>query len=148
MTEPEQILRAATVVLVVDYPSRAVPEALARAGFQVVVRGGPGPDQYTAYELDGGEVVARRTGRPPERADVVYAHRPLAELPAIAATARGLGARAVWLQSGVDERGEKDPAGCWLSDEDVATARRAVEAAGLALVWEASIVDVARRLGS
>jgi hypothetical protein len=48
----------------------------------------------------------------------------------------------------VDERGEKDPAGCWLSDEDVAAARRAVEAAGLALVWDASIVDVVRGLGS
>lgn len=147
MTEPEEVLRAASAVLVVDYPTRSVPEALARAGLDVVVRGGPGPDDFTAYLVDAGEVVARRTGRPPVRADVVYVHRPLAELAAIVATARALGAGTVWLQSGVDQQGGRDPAGCWMSEGDVAAARAVVEGAGLALVWEASIVEAAQRLG-
>ena len=146
MTEAEQILAAAGRVLVVDYPSRTVPETLARAGFEVVVRGGPGPTDYAAYEIEHGEVVVRRTGRPPDGADVVYAHRPLPELAAIVETAQALGAHAVWLQSGVNERGAKDEAGCWMSEEDATAARAEVERAGLALVWDASIVEAARQV--
>jgi hypothetical protein len=58
---------------VIDWPSREVPETLARAGFHVVVRGGPGPEDYLAYELDSSrnlaqnpdEVVVRHIGRAP-----------------------------------------------------------------------------------
>lgn len=146
ITEPHRILQPASAVLVVDYPSREVPETLARAGLQVIVRGGPGPTDYAAYEVDHGEVVVRRTGRAPVRVDVVYAHRPVAELTAIIGAARALGAKAVWLQSGVDERGEKQPAGCWMPADDVAAARAAVGGAGLELVWDEWIVDAARRL--
>lgn len=138
-------LAGVRMILVVDWPSREVPEALARAGYGVVVHGGPGPEDYTAWELVDDVVVERHVGRPPERADVVYTYRPLAELAEIVDQARALGAATVWVQSGLATGGEKDPAGCWLSDADAATARAVVEAAGLAYVDHPPIVDAIRR---
>ncbi|MDQ4069650.1 MAG: hypothetical protein M3203_09325 [Actinomycetota bacterium] len=76
MERPADILSDAETVLVVDWPSRDVPEALARAGLYVVVHGGPGPDDYAAYEDRDGDVVTRHLGHPPERADVVYVSAP------------------------------------------------------------------------
>jgi CoA binding domain len=104
MTDPDAVLRASRSVLVVDWPSREVPDGLAAAGLEVVVKGGPGP-------LDPR----------PEHVDLVYAYRPVDELPGIAALAKELGARAVWH-------------GAALSDEEAARARRIVEAEGLSYV--------------
>lgn len=146
MGSPADVLAQATTVLVVDWPTPEVPEALARAGLSVVVHGGPGPGDYTAYDLDGADVVTRHLGCPPAHADLVYSYRPVDELPAIVDTARRLGARAVWVQSGRTETGERDPKGCWMSAEESARARAIVESAGLAFVDRPSIVDVAGRL--
>lgn len=148
MTDPAAILASASSILVVDWPTRDVPDALARAGLEVIVHGGPGPEDYVAYEVvDGGQVVERRTGRAPEEADVVYTYRPLDELPEVVDQARAVGARAVWIHSGLAAGGEKDPAGSWLADEDAAAARAIVESAGLAYVDSPYIADVARGLG-
>jgi hypothetical protein len=43
---PKEILKTANTILVIDWPSKDVPESLARAGFQVIVKGGPGPGDY------------------------------------------------------------------------------------------------------
>ena len=134
MTDAGSILAGARTLLVVDWPTRDVPDALALAGYEVVVHGGPGPEDYTAYEVVEGEVVERHVGRPPTRADVVYTFRPLDELPEIVETAVALGAGTVWVQSGVAEDGRKDPEGCWLSEAEAAAARAVVEAAGLRYV--------------
>ena len=148
MTDPLALLASASSILVVDWPTRDVPDALARAGLEVVVHGGPGPEDYVAYEMgDGGKVVERRTGRPPEQADVVYTYRPLDELPEIVDQARAIGARAVWIHSGLTAGGEEYPTGSWLADEDAAAARAIVESAGLAYVDSPYIADVARGLG-
>ncbi|MDX6455259.1 MAG: hypothetical protein QOD48_1366 [Gaiellaceae bacterium] len=92
MTDAEQLLESANSVLIVDWPSRDVPDALARAGYGVVVKGGPEPDDYAAYELVDGEVVARPIGHAPERIDLLYCHRPLEELAGIVAMAQGVAA--------------------------------------------------------
>lgn len=60
----KDILRNVETILVVDWPSKEVPELLALAGFQVVVHGGPGLEDYSAYEVNDGKVTARRVGRP------------------------------------------------------------------------------------
>jgi predicted CoA-binding protein len=44
----------------------------------------------------------------------VYSYRPVEELPGIVAMAQRLGARAVWLQSGVASDGTKTPDGYWM----------------------------------
>jgi predicted CoA-binding protein len=95
----KEMFQSVETVLLIDWPSQEVPEMLARAGFHVVVRGGPGPEDFSAYELNNGAVVARHVGRPPERADLIYSYRPLSELPEIVATAKSLHAKTIWTQS-------------------------------------------------
>ena len=141
MTDIASILAGARTIMVVDWPSRDVPHSLARAGYEVVVHGGPGPEDYTAYETAGDEVEERHVGRPPAHADIVYSFRPLAELDEILDVARRLGATTVWTQSGLSVDGEKDPTGCWLPAADSAGARAKVEAAGLAYVDRPYIVE-------
>lgn len=144
MSDVESILANARSFLVVDWPTRDVPVTLAGAGYEVVVHGGPGPEDYTAYELAGGEVVERRVGRPPAHADVVYTFRPLEELPEIVAAAQAVGAGTVWVQSGLSAAGGKDPEGCWLPGEAAAGARAVVEGAGLAYVDQPYIAGAVR----
>jgi hypothetical protein len=93
LSEAEQILESARGVLVVDWPSREVPDALAGGGYTVIVKGGPEPDRYSVRELRGGEVVSRELDRPPAQVDLVYRHRPIGELRGIVdlASARGAG---------------------------------------------------------
>jgi len=146
VTEPERILSAAGSVLVVDWPSRDVPDTLARAGYSVVVKGGPEPDSYTAQELRDGEVVPRHVGHPPDHVDIVYSHRPLAELPGIVQLATDLGATTVWCQSGLASAGVADPRGGWVPEDESRQARSIVESAGLTYVEDAYIADVARRV--
>ena len=148
MTQAQPILAAARTVVVVDWPSRDVPDTLARAGYTVLVKGGPGPDSYTACQVSGGEVVPRRTGAPPDSADLVYVHRPVAELPGMVMLAQRLGAGAIWLQSGLAADGSKDPHGCWLPAAEAAAAREMVESAGLAYLAAPYIADEVRRLGA
>jgi predicted CoA-binding protein len=139
-----QLLADTDTVLVVDWPSRDVPDTLARRGYTVIVQGGPGPEDYTAQELIGNEVVTRRIGRPPDRVDLVYAHRPVAELPQLVATAAALGAAAVWVQSGLSGPGTRHPEGCWMPHDHAQTARRIVESAGLAYLDHPYIAAAAR----
>lgn len=129
----EEILRAAKTVLVVDWPSREVPDTLVRAGYDVVVRGGPAPDDYSTYLFDGEEVVVQRTDRPLDRADLVYSYRPLDELPEIVEQAQNFGAHAVWVQ---------------LPPEESKRARVIVETAGLAFVDGPYLPDAVRALGN
>jgi hypothetical protein len=129
-------------VLLIDWPSRDVPDALARSGLTVVSQ--EGPDSYVAYEVKGDAVRVRDAVGPPEQVDLVYAHRPMDELPEIVDTARSVDARAIWIQSGLDEKGAKDPRGCWLPTEEVGRARETVEAAGLVFIAEPYIADVVR----
>jgi len=105
-----------------------VPDTLARSGYTVISNDGPG--KHNAYEVEGGVVRARDVGRLPERVDLVYAHRPIEELPEIVDTAKSIGAKAVWIQSGRNEAGAKDARGCWLAPEESSKARRIVEGAG------------------
>jgi predicted CoA-binding protein len=144
--DAKQILKSASVILVIDWPSKDVPESLARADFQVIVRGGPGPEDYSAYELINGKVVPRRTGRMPDRADIIYSHRPLSELPGILEDAKTLHAKTIWLQSALAARGVDDPKGCWLPDEDLRQATTLAQAAGLTLLTSPYIGDIAREL--
>ncbi len=135
-------------VLVIDWPSKEVPESLAFAGFHVVVRGGPGPEDYSAYELKNGAVVPRHVGRPPEHVDLIYSHRPLSELPKIIELARSLGAKTIWTQSGLSAAGTHDPRGCWVPEEELRAARNLVQSAGFNYVSEPYIVDLAREVGT
>jgi hypothetical protein len=77
VTGEQELLRSAQSVLLVDWPSRDVPDTLAEAGYAVFVKNGPGPEDFNPA--------------PPEHVDLVYCHRPLA------ATSRKLASRAASL---------------------------------------------------
>ena len=113
-------------VVLIDYPGTAVPAAIARAGYTTIAKEGPAPDDYCEHVVEGDEVAIRKVGLPPERADIVYSHRPEDELPGIIGLARQIGARAVWCETGS------------------LTAREQVESAGLVYVDAPQIADAAR----
>jgi hypothetical protein len=52
----EHVLRSTRSILLVDFPGREVSDTLTRAGFAVMAHGGPGPQDYFQFELDGQEV--------------------------------------------------------------------------------------------
>jgi predicted CoA-binding protein len=144
MPTAEDALDHVDTILVVDWPSRDVPDTLARAGFLVVVHGGPGPEDYSAYEVEHGAVVVRPLRAAPDHGDLVYTHRPIAELPGIVSTAQAIGARVVWHQSGRASTGAKDPTGCWMPEDESRQARQIVESAGLSYFDQPYIADVVR----
>jgi hypothetical protein len=144
---PFEILSRTSAILLFDWPSRELPEGLVRAGFQVTVRSGPGPEDYSAYEPADGEVVVRRVGRPPAKAELVYVYRPLSELPGILQIARQVGASVVWRQSGLDDAGRRDPEGS-APAPDADEARALVEAAGLAYLDAPCLGEAARQFAN
>lgn len=146
MTDARKVLERSRRIVLVDWPSRDVPDTLVRAGFTVVVKNGPGPVDYALQQLQDGQVVSRPGVGRPSGADLVYAHRPTSELPGIVALAKDLGAFAVWRQSGMRSDGTKDPTGCWVPDEEAALARQIVESAGLTYLQDSYIADVARTI--
>ena len=94
-----------------------------------MAHGGPGPEDYFAYKLNGSEIAERRTGHRPEHADIVFSYRPLEELPDILATALEIGARILWFQND----GSAD-------HKAIARAEKSVRDAGL--IWiSAKIID-------
>lgn len=143
---PKETLKNVDTVLVIDWPTKDVPESLALAGFHVVVRGGPGPEDYSVYKLNNGNVVTQHLGRPPEHAALIYSYRPVSETAGIIATAKGLGAKTIWTQSGLSVVGVNNPKGCWVPDEELRLARNLVESAGLTYITEPYIGDVAREI--
>ena len=145
MTDVAKLLGSTKAVLLIDWPSRDVPDTLARSGLTVVSN--DGPDEYNAYETQGDEVRVRDAGQLPRHADLVYTHRPIDELPEIVDTAKAVGAKALWIQSGLDKTGAKDPRGCWLSQADSGRARDIVEAAGLTYIETPYIADAVRGRG-
>jgi predicted CoA-binding protein len=84
-------------ILIIDWPSIDVPESYARGGYKVIVKGGPGPEDYSGYECVEGVVTIRQLGRAPDTADFVYAYRPFDEVPAIVEFAKSLQAAKLWI---------------------------------------------------
>jgi predicted CoA-binding protein len=132
MTGAAEVLASTESILLIDWPSREVPDTLARAGYRVVSQDGPGADDYNAYELNGAEIVVRNLGVEPDHADIVYTHRPFDELPEILETAQRIGAAAIWSEAGPDTPG---------ADQ----ARQIVESAGLSYIDAPRITDAARQ---
>jgi predicted CoA-binding protein len=144
-TEAERILGQAGSVLLVDWPSRDVPDTLTNAGYVVFVKSGPELDNYSISVRRSGQVDTRTIGRQPEHADLVYVHRPLGELPGLVALATTIGATAIWYQSGLARDGASDPVGCWVPPDASEAARTMVESAGLHYIDNSYIADVVRR---
>lgn len=101
MTEPREILERSTTIAVVgiarttDKPSGGVPAELQRRGFRIV------PVNPKADEILG-EKAHASLADVSEPVDVVEVFRPAAEAPEIARQAVAIGAKALWLQQGIE----------------------------------------------
>jgi predicted CoA-binding protein len=141
----QTVFSGVKTILVIDWPSKEVPEVLALAGFAVVVRGGPEPTDYSSYKAEGGLVVKHHIGRAPERAELVYSYRPLSELDGIIDIAKTLHAHTIWTQSGLSADGKQDPKGCWVPQGELEQARELAQSAGFNHISEPYIVEYIRR---
>ena len=146
MTAPVDVLRTARTIVLHDWPSQDVPDALVAAGLEVTYQAGPEPDDLYVTRLVDGLAQTHRSGALPERADIVYSHRPLEEMPRLLAEARDLGAAVLWHQSGLDAGGTKDPAGVHVPADEAHERARLAADAGVQLVTEPYIVDAAREV--
>lgn len=128
MADPKEILERSRTIAVVgiarttDKPSGGVPADLQRRGFRII------PVNPKADEILG-EKAYRSLSDVPEDVDVVEVFRPAAEAPDIARQAVAIGARALWLQLGIE------------SDE----ARKIAEDAGLDFVQDRCMAVESRR---
>lgn len=111
-SEPIQILRSATNILLVDWPDPCVPRALLDAGFAVF---GFSPAGYTSIKLvsepatgqssftpdndnEKGRLVFQKLNNAPDFIDIINIYRPEEEHAAIIEKhAVPLKAKAVWL---------------------------------------------------
>jgi hypothetical protein len=141
------LLRQATGIVVVDWPIQATPECLARSGLDVYVKSGPLRNDYCQYRYADGR-VSKASGARPSSVDLVFIYRPPREYPALAVFAKQLGARAVWVQSGLDEQGRADPNGCWMSEVDRRNLMSVAAAHGFLCIAEPAIADAARELST
>lgn len=124
------ILKNATTILLVDWPSPDVPFALLKAGFKVFSYS---PGRYSAAEIDGKEkIVFRKLDGQPGLVDIVNVYRPEEEHAAIIADhVLPLKAKVLWLQLPVTS----------------AKTRQLARENGLMFVEGGDIADVARSIG-
>jgi len=136
----ELILGGAKSILLVDWPTRTLPEGLARAGYEVITHEGPGQFEYAKYEVNGAEILVSGGLAAPEHADIVHVFRPMDELASIVELSKAMGATTIWFQSGLSEGGDSDPTGCWLAETDSSRARDIVESQGLIYIEQPHIL--------
>lgn len=128
-TDPARLLERSRAIAVVG--CSATPGKDAHEVPRFLIENG-----YEMYPVNPSarEILGRRTysslAEAPSPIDIVNVFRPADEAPLVARQAVALGARAVWLQTGIR------------SDE----ARRIAEAGGLAFVEDTCIRNVAREL--
>jgi predicted CoA-binding protein len=121
MSDPNQILRSARRILLVDWANRGVPRTLVEVGFTVycaspgrysVVEVVPEPpkgidsgDVFPPQEGEDGYMVFRRLDERPSGVDIVNVYRPAEEHAGIVANqVVPLGAKVLWLQPSVGSR--------------------------------------------
>ncbi len=128
MADPKEILERSRTIAVVgiarttDKPSGGVPADLQRRGFRIV------PVNPKA-DVILGEKAYPTLADVPDDVDVVEVFRPAEEAPEIARQAVAIGARALWLQLGIE------------SEE----ARRIAEETGLDFVQDRCMAVESRR---
>jgi predicted CoA-binding protein len=119
MSDPNEILRSAQRILLVDWPNRGVPRTLVEAGFTVfcaspgrysVVEVVPEPpegvdpsDVFPPQEGEHGYLVFHRLNDRPSSVDIVNVYRPEKEHAGIVANqVVPLGVKVLWLQPPVE----------------------------------------------
>jgi hypothetical protein len=138
-------LRAARTILLVSFIGPEVPVTLTAAGFRVVAKTGPGPDEWVSCAVAEGALVTTPLPRPPENVDLVHLDVTHA-FDEYVACARSLGAATFWFHSARTlPPAPADNRGCWVPAAQSARQREIVEAAGMTYIDDHYIADTARR---
>lgn len=140
-----RFLRNAEEIVLIDWVSREIPRVLVEAGFSVISKNGPEPDNWGRAELRGGDVHFTRVD-PPTHADLLHLDWTLGFHDYLE-LARSIGVRTFWYHSAATKPpAPADPSGCWIPARKSARLRAAVQAAGMNYIDDHYIVDIARRI--
>lgn len=143
---PAEVLASARRILLVSFIGPEVPVTLASAGFDVVARTGPAPDDWASCRAVDGELVTTPLSQAPDQVDLVHLAIGHAFEEFVDLAAR-LGATTVWYHSARTLPPQPaDNRGTWVPAAQSARQRRIVETAGMTYVDEHYIADVARQL--
>lgn len=143
---PAEVLAAARRILLVSFIGPEVPVTLASAGFDVVAKTGPGPNDWASCRAVGGELVTTPLSQPPDHVDLVHLDIAHAFDEYVELAAR-LGAATVWHHSARTRPPEPaDNRGTWVPARQSARQRQIVEASGMTYVDDHYIADVTREL--
>jgi predicted CoA-binding protein len=96
---PEQILRSAKTVLLIDWPHQGVLRGLINAGLKVY---GYSPGRYseaTFEDSEPGKIIFQKLNERPKSVDIVFIYRPEEEHMGIMENhVLPTGAKTIWLQ--------------------------------------------------
>lgn len=141
----EELLRSAKEILLVDWVTKDIPRTLLEAGFSVVAKNGPEPDDYGQASLVDGDVAFTPTAIP-THADLLHLDWTI-DFDEYLELATQIGVHTFWYHSATTQPpAPADVSGCWVPSRKSARLRAAVEAAGMHYVDDRYIVDVARRI--
>jgi hypothetical protein len=139
------LLRLARSILLISWVTEDIPRSLVEAGFSVISKNGPEPDNYGRAEIRDGVLEFTRV-EPPTRADLVHLDWTSGFEEYLGQAGR-LGARTFWYHSAKTKApAPADVRGCWVPAPKSARLRAAVEAEGISYIDDHYIVDIARRL--
>jgi uncharacterized protein YndB with AHSA1/START domain len=145
---PAEVLASARRILLVSFIGPEVPVTLASAGFDVVAKTGPAPDDWASCRAVGDELVTTPLSRPPDHVDLVHLDIGHSFEDYVDLAAR-LGATAVWYHSARTRPPQPaDNRGTWVPTSQSARQRQIVEASGMTYIDAPYIADVARQITS
>ena len=138
-------LREAKDILLVDWVTPDIPRRLVEAGFNVVSKNGPEPDDYGRADVVDGELRWTKVA-PPTHADLLHLDWTI-DFHEYLALAGAIGVRTFWYHSAQT----KPPApanvsGTWVPARKSARLRAAAEGAGMNFIDDHYILDIAARL--
>ncbi len=144
LEEAIAVLRDARRVLLVSYIGEEVPRALLHAGLDVLVKSGPGADQWAVAQVDGEVIEFDARSTPVTPVDIVHLDVPTL-FDEYLDVAVQLEASTYWVHSARTRPPlPHDDRGTWFPDDVSVTQRKVVEARGLIYVDNVYIADAAR----
>lgn len=140
-----ELLRSAKDILLISWVSPDIPRVLVEAGFSVISKNGPEPDNYARAEVRDGDVHFSRVD-PPTHADLLHLDWTIG-FHEYLGLAGSIGVRTFWYHSSKTKPpAPADVSGCWVPAGKSARLREAVEAAEMNYIDDRYIVDIARQL--
>jgi len=140
-----ELLRSARTILLISWVTTDIPRALVEAGFSVVSKNGPEPDNYGRAEIRDDEVHFTPVD-PPTHADLLHLDWTIGFHDYLT-LAQSIGVTTFWYHSSKTKPpSPADLSGTWVPARKSARLREATEAVGMSYIDDHYIVDIARQL--